>query len=156
MQTIELGHGRFAVVDDEDYERINKHKRCVSGGTNYSYAYRRLRDGVTTPMHWEILLPPPGKEIDHRDRDGLNNRRDNLRICTQTQNHMNSKPYAGGTSEYKGVSRKKQNSKWLARITVNKRLIHLGYFQSEKEAAFVYNEAALKHFGEFARPNIIW
>lgn len=92
--------------------------------------------------------------VDHIDGDRMNNRRSNLRLSTKLQNRLNSRKRGDKTSsQYKGVSWHKHEQKWQARITVNKKVITLGYFTSEKVAALAYNDAAKKHFGEFASLN---
>lgn len=104
-------------------------------------------------MHRMILDAKPGQLIDHKDGDGLNNTRANLRIATPSNNNQNSKPQKGGSSAYKGVSWFKRYKKWQVIITVNGRNKSLGYFIHEIEAAKAYDEAAIREFGEFARPN---
>jgi hypothetical protein len=87
----------------------------------------------------------------------LDNRRENLRICTIQQNIRNSRKWKTKeqTSKYKGVTWKKEKSKWRAYICVDRKQIHLSYYNSEAEAAKAYNIAAIKYFGEFANLNII-
>lgn len=104
-------------------------------------------------MHQLILFSPKPLEIDHVDGNGLNNQRMNLRICTHLQNTMNRKKSKGKSSVFKGVVWNKEKNNWRARIRVNKKLIHLGYFFIEAEAAKIYNIAAVKYFKEFARLN---
>ena len=107
-------------------------------------------------MHRHILKAGPGQEIDHRDGDGLNNQRFNLRYCTDSENHANQHhKMAGCSSHYKGVGWYKATGKWRAVITVDYIFVHLGYFDSESDAAHAYNTAALKFFGEFARLNAL-
>lgn len=89
--------------------------------------------------------------VDHINGNGLDNRRVNLRLATSLQNQGNSRKRRNASSYYKGVSWYKPLKKWRAQIKVDKHVIHLGYFVSEEEAAIVYQEAAIAHFGEFAR-----
>jgi hypothetical protein len=103
-------------------------------------------------MH--TLLMPGAAQIDHRDGDGLNNRRENLRPATRTQNNANQRKYRG-TSRYKGVSWDVSSRRWRARIHCDHRETSLGQFTSEADAARAYNAAALEHFGEYARLNEI-
>jgi hypothetical protein len=106
--------------------------------------------------HFIIGDPPPGMVVDHINGDRLDNRRANLRFCTLAQNKQNSRPYRGGTSRYKGVSWKrtgKGTGKWLARIRVDGKDIHLGFHKEEEEAAKAYDTAAIRYYGEFARTN---
>ena len=103
-------------------------------------------------MHRLIMDAQERQEIDHADGNGLNNQKDNLRFCTHSQNHMNRKP-TKGSSKYKGVSWHKAAKKWNARITLNKKTVSIGYFDSEIIAAKAYDEKAIELFGEFAKLN---
>jgi len=91
--------------------------------------------------------------VDHKNGNGLDNRKFNLRICTRSQNQQNKKKPISNTSGFKGVAWSKAANKWCAYIAVNKERIHLGLFVDPKEAARAYDTAARKFFGEFARPN---
>jgi len=94
--------------------------------------------------------------IDHIDGNTLNNCKSNLRFCTTSQNAMNCKKSISVLSSvYKGVRFKKDSSKYTAQITFNGKLVHIGYFENEVDAAKAYNKAAIENFGEFARLNII-
>ena len=157
MKEISLPQGKIAIVDDWNYERLSNYTWLIStnGSKSTYYAIHQISRNNCIWMHHLILPPPPGFEIDHRDGNGWNNQQDNLRICTHSQNLMNQKPQLETSSIYKGVIWDKQTNKWRARIVLNRRNTHLGRFKSEKEAALAYNCAALQHFGEFARLNII-
>lgn len=155
MKEIKLTQGKVALVDDEDYERLNKYSWRVNRSYDTYYARCSVGSRVKNYMQHKILLAPPGTEIDHIDRDGLNNQKANLRLCTHSQNLMNQRHRIGCTSEYKGVCWDRGRRKWKTRIAIDGITINLGRFQSEKEAALAYNDAAVKYFGEFARPNII-
>jgi len=89
-------------------------------------------------------------QIDHKDRNPLNNRKINLRICTHSQNQMNKNKGKNNTSGYKGVYWHKRNKKWAAHIRFNNKKYHIGYFNKKTEAAMAYNKAAVKHHGEYA------
>lgn len=89
--------------------------------------------------------------VDHKDHDGLNNRRSNLRWATQSQNCVNTSKLARGVSGFRGVS--KMRNKWHAAVNVSKKRIHLGTYVTAEEAAKAYDRAAREHFGEFARLN---
>jgi hypothetical protein len=141
MKKIQLTQGKFAIVDDADYEWLNQWKWYACADCNTYYAVRAAyKDGkqTTVQMHRQILSLKPSdpRQCDHRDGNGLNNRRKNLRIATHAQNQHNQKPQKGGTSIYKGVSWHRHTAKWCARIGVNGQAICLGYFDSEIEAAF--------------------
>jgi hypothetical protein len=106
-------------------------------------------------LHRFLMNPPKGFQVDHIDGNKLNNQRENLRIVTPQQNRWNMWKNGGNTSKYKGVSWSKQLSKWVVHICKDRKVKHVGYFDSESEAALAYNECAKLAFGEFARLNII-
>lgn len=161
-KTIILSKRYEAIVDDEDYEYLNQfkwHARVVSG-TQYAKRSVRFPKNTTINMHRQIMNCPKNKMIDHINGDGLDNRKINLRVCTRSQNLMNSKkPKDAKTSKYKGVCLSKQTDNhekcWRAEIRLNKKSIYLGAFYSETDAAKAYNKAAIKYFGEFAQLNEI-
>lgn len=147
MKTIKLTQGKYAIVDDADYEWLSASKWCF----NMGYAYRRKKT-VPTYMHREIMSPPPGMQVDHINGDGLDNRRANLRICTQTQNLRNNRRRRA-KSGFKGVYPGGKPGRWCARICVDKQPRHLGTYDCPRVAAKVYDEAAIRFFGEFATIN---
>lgn len=153
---IALTQGEYAMVDAEDFERVNRHKWCLSRCRGHLYAQRRYR-GKTIRMHQFIMNPPQGKVVDHIDGNGLNNRRCNLRICNQQQNawnHRYTKP-EHAASPYIGVYRYAHRpDKWFARVQCGKDKTHLGPFDSAIEAARARDFKAVEFFGEFARLNL--
>jgi len=105
-------------------------------------------------MHQEIIEVPEGMVIDHVNRDGMDNRRANLRAATHSQNMCNRKKAARASySKYKGVSWRKKTGNWQVRIKFKKKGIHLGTFSSEIDTAKSYDRAARKYHGEFASLN---
>jgi hypothetical protein len=110
-------------------------------------------------MHRIIARAGPDDFVDHRDENGLNNRRDNLRICTHAQNLRNrQKPRGRKTSSrFKGVTFAPHNKSkpWMAQLKVDYKRLYLGYYATEEEAAEAYNKAALLHHGDFANLNVI-
>mgnify|MGYP001616685408 CR=1 FL=1 len=154
---IPLTQGKFAIVDDEDFEYLNQHKWHACKRPTTWYAIRNIHkpDGKQTMirMHREILKPPSGLETDHKDGNGLNNRRYNLRVATCSQNQQNRRKIRGRTSRFKGVYLRRYNAKWGVAITVKRKTLHLGTFVSETQAAQAYDQAARTHFGEFAHVN---
>jgi len=125
---------------------------------NIFYAVRGLwiNDKKTNIlMHREIMNAEKGQMIDHIDGSGINNTKKNLRFCTYLQNARNRKPGKDSASKYIGVCWHKKNKRWVASIHPNRESKYLGCYKSEKEAAGVYNKAALKYYGEFARLNVI-
>ena len=140
-------------MDNEDYEHLIKWKWHDSHGyakriKTFSYKNHRIWS-----MQNEIMNPPIGKIVDHIDRNPLNNQKYNLRICTKSQNAINSKISKNNSSGFNGVYWQKDAKKWRARVKVNYKIIHLGYFDNKIEAAKAYNKATKKYFGEFARLN---
>jgi len=161
MKYIDLTRGYRAIVDDEDFEWLNQWKWHTTTQTKPGEPYYARRTVQTGPgksksvlMHREILgLTRTVQHTDHRDGNGLNNRRYNLREATNQQNQFNQRRAIRGTSKFKGVCWRKLNRKWRAQIKDSPRHITLGYFSDEKEAAQVYDQAALKLFGEFTATN---
>ena len=155
---IPLSQGRVAMVDDEDFERLNQHKWCVHQKDGIYYALRHFTksNGKKTMkfMHREILeLGDHIPCVDHIDRDGLNNRRNNLRLATNSQNFMNKIAHRNASSAFKGVRWHKRDNVWTAQITLNKKYVHIGQFRDEMEAARAYDRKAKELFGEYARLN---
>lgn len=142
-----------ALVDDEDYEYLSQHKWYAAFKNGTWYAKRGIWvDGKTKCefMHRVIMNAPIGLLVDHKDGNGLNNQKTNIRLCTALQNARNKKPLR----KFKGT-KKNICGNFEARIKVNGKLIQLGIFKNEIDAAITYNNAAIKYFGEFARLNII-
>lgn len=157
MKKIKLTQGKYALVDDEDFEFLNQWKWFVKENHGNLYAVRQkyITHGVKNRkakrfyMHRQ-LLGFPKKQIDHWNGNGLDNQRKNLRVCTSLQNSWNQKISLLNTSGYKGVH-KRYKKLWQARISIKKKRISLGYFKNKKEAALAYNKAAKKYFGEYAK-----
>lgn len=151
MRRITLFDGHTeAVVDDEDFERLNRYRWHLVKG----YPARHDGDGKVY-MHAEVLTPPEGMCIDHIDRDPLNNQRSNLRACSYAANMANSGKRRGATSSrFKGVYWSRAAGKWAANIKVNRRIRYLGVFTSEEDAARAYDVAAREAFGEHAHANL--
>lgn len=140
---VPLANGEWALIDAEDY---NKVKHCNwAKEKSRGYALSCTRHKVS--MHRLIMDTPADLLTDHINHNKLDNRKSNLRFCTASQNQWN-KPSYGGTSKYKGVSRRR--NKWKASIGKNNKSHHIGYFDTEEEAALAYNAKAKKYFGEFA------
>ncbi len=148
VRYIPLTQGKFAIVDAADYERLSRYKWCATRSGRKWYACRRHK-GRMIFMHRFLMNPPKGMVVDHIDGGGLNNRRGNMRICTQQQNIYNSRP-KGKTSKYKGVTWDKNRRQWIVLIRYEGRSILVGRFDDEIEAAKAYDRKAFELFGEFA------
>lgn len=147
---IELPDGKQAVVDDADYERVSSHKWSLQDSRGYVRAYI---NGKKVRLHRFIMNVAPGVEIDHINGDKLDNRRKNLRICSRSQNMANKSKRSDNSTGYKGAYWSKFHKKFMARIGVCRRYIHLGYFEDVEDAARAYDAAAKKHHGKFAKLN---
>lgn len=138
-----------ALIDDGDFEKVSKYNWFVFKSRTTIYASTYIKNKMIL-MHNFIM---GGKGIDHKDGNGLNNQKDNLRKCTNQQNQWNQQPQKGKSSKYKGVCWGKHCGKWLATIKHNSVNINLGSYDSETDAAKAYNEKAKELFGEFAYQN---
>ncbi len=150
---IHLTQGKFAVVDDSDYEWLSQYTWHYN---KYGYAARRLsrsEGGKIMSLHRQIMGNPQGHIIDHADGDGLNNQRSNLRLATKSLNAINSKRRHSAPDLPRGV--KKRGNSYGARLRVMGQEYWLGSFRTAQEAAEAYDAAAVRHFGEFARLNLV-
>lgn len=151
---IPLTRGLVTIVDDEDYEWLSQWKWFAD---THGYG---IRNSGTRPsrslvkMHRELLAAPRGTQVDHINGNRLDNRRENLRLCSNTENQRNlTRLRPGKSSSHKGVSWYKKTQKWRAQITFSQKVILIGYFATELEAARAYDAKAIELFGEFARTN---
>jgi len=159
MKTIQLTQGKVALVDDEDFEELNKHKWYASKDHHYTrwYAGRAIRiDGkkYTCLMHRDVMNAPKDKMIDHINHDGLDNRKCNLRVCSNSQNQCNMLK-TNKSSKYKGVHLRTYNKKqyWCSQIVKNGKKEYIGIFNNEIDAAKAYDKRAKEAFGEFSYCN---
>lgn len=161
---IPVSRGPVALVDDEDYERLCQYRwRKVGYDTDLTnYAQGRQRNSKppykNVRMHRLLMDPPAGMQVDHINGNGLDNRKANLRVCCQSENRRNISKYRTSSgrapsSKYKGVSWDKWARKWQAYTTIDGKMMWLGRFATEGEAALAYNEAAAALHGDFARLN---
>lgn len=150
-KVIITSNGGQAIVDDDMFDELSKY----SWNTDpKGYARRRIqkdRKSFTELMHRRVMRLPAGHGVvDHINRNRLDNRRENLRLCTYSQNSMNRSKPSHNTSGFKGVSQYKGQEKWSAQIGHMGRLIHLGYFDTPELASEAYKRAATVLHGEFA------
>jgi hypothetical protein len=148
IRYIALTKGKHAIVDAEDYDRLMKHKwTAVYFGTRF-YAQRN-GGGYSIMMHREIMHAPKGMVVDHINGNGLDNRKCNLRICTQGQNILNSKP-RGKSSRFKGVHFDEDRGKYAAYVWEDGKTVPLGRYKNEVEAARVRDYHAVQAGGIYA------
>lgn len=154
-----LTQNQVALIDEEDFERVNQHKWCAHIDKNTWYALRGVwstieKRPISVLMHRFILGIKKGEYCDHINHNGLDNRRCNLRIVTNQQNLMNKGKYKSLSSSFKGVDWDKSAKKWNSRISYNGKRLFLGHFINEADAALAYDEAAKKYYGEYAKLNL--
>lgn len=155
MKEIKLTLGKVALVDDEDYEYLSQWKWYAHKQTRSGFRAVRINKATRKIVIMARVIMGIGDGpliVDHIDRDGLNNQRNNLRVCTKHQNNFNKSVARNSTSKYLGVSLD-QWGKWRATITLNYKQYSLGRYENEIDAAKAYNEKAKELFGEFANLN---
>lgn len=168
MKLIGLTQGKFAMVDDEDFERLNQFKWYAHKGphNNTYYAIRNIKTNnpkkrqKKIQMHRVVMNIVNTKLIiDHKDRNGLNCQKYNLRIATVSQNAMNKQANKNSSSKYLGVSlktdKRRNTTTWRAAVWANGKSVYEKCFKTETEAAKAYNKIAKKYHGEFANLNNI-
>jgi hypothetical protein len=155
VKQISLTRGMVALVDDEDFDFLSQFSWSAWKTPHHNTWYAVARkEGRNVYMHRLLLDAPPGIEVDHRDGNGLNNQRKNLRYASRSEQMMNTQKMKGKSSKYKGVSWYKRYSKWMARVKKNGKYVFLGYFDDEEAAAQAYDVKARELFGEYARLNL--
>lgn len=154
MKLIPLTQGKFAMVDDEDYEWLNSMKWHAFKGYSTWYAARKKREnGKRGILFMHQLVCKADDMVDHADGNGLNNTRLNLRAANQGLNKGNSRKWQSAASPFKGVGWNKKRGNWTARIGTNPNRKFLGGFKTDREAAAAYDCEAIKYYGEFAHLN---
>lgn len=145
------GNGLFALVDDEDFEKLN----AFSWHNHLGYARRGEIDRASGKnkmimMHREILGITDSKVLlDHRDRNKLNNCKGNLKVCSQSDNRKNLTKPIGTTSKFIGVHWSKRDQKWIAQVHIEGKRIWLGAYEKEEDAARIRDERIRKLGNEF-------
>jgi dipeptidase D len=161
FRKIYLSEGEYAIVDQEDYCRFGAFKWCATGDDECVYAARIIKKTVAgrvkaVYLHREIMRPPRGLLVDHRNNNTLDNRRANLRLATHSQNACNSNSRIDKSktvSRFRGLVFLKRKKKWGARIGYQGKVMWLGSFNNEIDAARAYDNAAKQYHGEFAKLN---
>lgn len=150
MKSIPLTQGMFAIVDDGDFDYLMQWKWNYDG----RYAKRGItgnKKAANMYMHAQIMQTPKGMQTDHINKNTLDNRRCNLRICTKNENMRNRGKNKNNTSGYKGVA--KCGNNWVAYIIVDRKKIHIGVFKSILDAAKAYDAAAKTYHKEYSNTN---
>lgn len=146
-----LSQGKVALIDDADFDWLNQWKWTAKEGVHTWYAYRSVwRPRINIQLHRFIMDAPLGVDVDHKNFNGLDNQRHNLRLATDLQNNAYRIKHDGCTSRFKGVYFSTIRGKWIAQIRRTNAPRHLGCFTDEVEAARAYDIAARELFGEFA------
>lgn len=154
MKYIPLTQNKLALVDDVDYDYLMQWKwYFIKDGYAVRSDYSNGRIPKQIKMHREIIATPQGYLTDHINGDKLDNRRSNLRRCTETENIQNRGVQSNNKARYKGVGYQKKWNGYVARINVNGSTIYLGCFKVAEDAARAYDNAAREHHGEFAYTN---
>lgn len=158
MKTIALPKNYFILVDDEDYERVNKLSWSERSGsvrhTIHNYD-ENGKDNSTSIALANFIMNRDSVVFDHIDTNPFNNQKSNLRECNTYQNAANRNKRSDSVGIYKGVSRLRSTGKYRARITYMGKTTQIGIYKTDKEAALAYNKAAIELFKEFANLNII-
>ena len=156
---ISLSRGFVAIIDADLYPVLGRRKwyaKTDKAGNTYAVRATKRVGGKqgTEHMHRTVIKAPQHRKVDHINGLTLDNRRENLRLCSTHQNSRNRKKQRSpSSSKYKGVAWHVCHKKWRAALRVGNKVIHLGYFGDEESAASAYNHAARKYFGDFARLN---
>ena len=143
------------IMDSDSVHLLGSWKWNRGGGGSGYVTGGNKRGGKLMLLHRLIVNAPDDTVVDHINHNVLDNRKENLRICSIAENIRNSKLRANNTSGYKGVCWLKRDNKWLANITFNSKTIYLGKYNDIIDAAQAYNDAAIKYFGEYASLNEI-
>lgn len=150
---IRLTKGAVALVDEKDFEVLTRWRWCLANGRAARSVHLGRPNGKkkskTVLMHREIMNPPDGLEVDHKNRDPLDNRRENLRLVTHSQNMFNTSPRSGlRKSKFPGV--RKRHGHWSAQMQKANKKVHIGTFDTEELAHIAVVEWSLKNHGEFS------
>lgn len=158
MKKIKLFNtNKYALVDDEDFLYLNQFTWSM-GKMSKTLAYPtkgNWKRGTWARMHNLLIKPPKGFILDHINRNGLDNRRNNLRVCTRSENQRNRKLQSNNKSGFRGVSWCKRGKVWRSYLKYDKKTHYLGSSRNLRVAARLWNDEARKIFGDFAVLNKI-
>ena len=143
-----IKHVRYIKMDDDVYNDLRDSRFVIERG--YVCFYKNSK---RYRLHRYIMNPKGGEVVDHINRDTLDNRRENLRVCSKSQNRENSILYISNKSGYRGVYWNKRSGGWVATIRHNNKRYWIGTYKDKKDAALAYNNAAMKYHGSFASLN---
>jgi hypothetical protein len=152
VKEIKLTRGMAAFVDDGDFEWLSQFTWYAQTGYKKCYYACTHIGRKIISMHRLVMQASPEQQVDHENHNGLDNRRSNLRLCTQSLNNANKRSFIG-RSQFKGVTLWKKTKRWRGKIHKDGHQIHLGYFATEEEAAHAYDKAAVELYGEFSLTN---
>ena len=144
---IKMSTGKIVLVDDEDFEELNQYKWCCMDGYAARTSSRKIPGRPVIVMHRIIMNAPKGMMVDHINHNKLDNRKENLRVCTNSENQRNRGIPLNNSSGYKGVS--KMNKKWMAQLHVGNKTIYLGVFPTPELASQAYEDKCKEVYGEF-------
>jgi len=153
MKEIQLTQGMVALIDDEDFEKVSQYNWSLVTGRNTYYAEQKKRVKFRH-LHRFIMNTPADMQVDHKDGNGLNCQKYNMRNCTATENSQNQVHRKPNKTGYTGVHCRAKN-KYYSCIRYKTILYHLGVFNTAEKAAVAYNTKAKELYGEYAKQNII-
>lgn len=159
MKIIQLNLGKSIIIDDEDYNRVIKYKWFavwIKSSKNWYVSRNIFKNDKWTAesLHRFIMNAKSGQIVDHKNRNTFDNRKENLRFATKSQNNANRKTSKTYT-KYLGVFYREDRNKWRAILRYKTKAHNLGHFNTPEEAALAYNKKAIEIHGEFANLNII-
>ena len=154
MKQIKLTQGKYAIIDDSSFGLVSQYKwhfHITNGKMGYP---RTMIAGKKIRLHTLLMKNPKGTYADHVNGNTLDNRRENLRICTPSESNANLSKRVGCSSKYKGISFDKERDKWQVRVYFKKKKVFFKRVNTEIEAARLYDLIARKIFGKFAKTNL--